>query len=116
MAPQKVKAASPPAWYEPALDAPNVSEKNLAATRLLTVWENNKRGKTKLRAGSAEPEASRSTFYPLFMSGVVAGLVPPSPTSSTPSSAITGCRPFISIPTPSFSCQSSPSTMRHTSG
>ena len=76
MAPRKVKAASPPAWYEPALDAPNVSENNLAVTCLLTVGESNERGKTELRAGSAEPEASRSTFYPFFMSSVVAGLVP----------------------------------------
>ena len=116
MAPRKVKAASPPAWYEPALDAPNVSEKNLAATRLLTAGESNERGKTELRAGSAEPEASKSSFYPFFMSSIVAGLVPPSPTSSMPSSAITGCRPFISIPTPFFSCRSLPSTVRRMSG
>ena len=77
MVPRKVKASSSPAWYEPALDAPNVSEKNLAATRLLTAGENNEKGKTELRAGSAEPEASKSTFYPFFMSSVVAGLVPP---------------------------------------
>ena len=112
MAPRKVKAASPPAWYEPALDAPNVSEKNLAATRLLIVGESNEKGKTKLWAGSAEPEAQGSTFYPFFMSSIVAGLVPPSPTSFTSSSAITGCRPFISIPTPFFSCRSLPSTVR----
>ena len=30
-----------------------------------------------LRAGSAEPEPSGSTFYPFFMNSVVAGLVPP---------------------------------------
>ena len=57
MAPRKAKAVSPPAWYEPALDAPNVSEKNLATTRLLTAGENNENGKTELRAGSAEPKA-----------------------------------------------------------
>ena len=116
MAPRKVKATSSPGWYEPALDAPNVSEKNLAAMRLLTAGENIEKGKTELRAGSAEPEASKSTFYPFFMSSVVAGLVPPSLTSSTPSSSITGCRPSISIPTPFFSCRSLPSTMRRMSG
>ena len=77
MAPRRVKPASSPAWYEPALDAPNVSEKNLVATRLLTVGENNEKGKTELRAGSAVPEASKSSFYPFFMSSIVAGLVPP---------------------------------------
>ena len=77
MASSKAKAALSPAWYETALSAPNVSEKNLAATRLLTTGENNKKGKTELRAGSVEPEASNSTFYPFFMSSVVAGLVRP---------------------------------------
>ena len=56
---------------------PNVSENNLVATRLLTAGENNKKGKTELQAGSAEPEAKGSTFYPFFMNAVVAGLVPP---------------------------------------
>ena len=77
MVPRKVKASSSPAWYELALDAPSVSEKTLAVTHLLTVGENNGNGKTELRAGSAEPEASRSTFYPFFMSSVIAWLVPP---------------------------------------
>ena len=77
MVPRKPKVDSPPAWYEPALEAPNVSAKNLAATRLLTVGENNEKGKTELRAGSAVPEASKSSFYPFFMSSIVTGLVPP---------------------------------------
>ena len=77
MAPRRVKPASSPAWYELALDAPNVSEKNLAATRLLTAGESNKKGKTGLRAGSDVPEPEGSTFYPFFMSSIVAGLVPP---------------------------------------
>ena len=77
MVPRKPKVVLPPAWYEPALDAPNVSEKNLAATRLLTAGENNEKEKTELRAGSAEPEASNNTFYPFFMSSIVAKLVPP---------------------------------------
>ncbi|XP_037480511.1 equilibrative nucleotide transporter 3-like [Triticum dicoccoides] len=59
------------------IHALNVSENNLAATRLLTAGENNEKGKTELRAGSDVPEASKSSFYPFFMSTVVAGLVPP---------------------------------------
>ena len=66
MAPHKVKVDAQPAWYEPALDAPNVSEKNLA-----------EKGDTELRVGSAEPEARGSTFYPFFMNAIIAGLVPP---------------------------------------
>ena len=34
-------------------------------------------GETVLRLGSARPEDKGSTFYPLFMSAVIAGLVPP---------------------------------------
>ena len=33
--------------------------------------------KTALQVGSTEPEASGNTFYPFFMSSVVARLVPP---------------------------------------
>lgn len=62
MAPRKAKAVSPPAWYELVLDAPNVLEKNLAATQLLTAGEDNEKGKTELRVGSAMPEASESTY------------------------------------------------------
>ena len=76
MAPKKARATPPPSWYEPALDAPSVSEKNLAAVRLMTAEGDEKR-KTVLRVGSADPEASGSTFYPSFMSWIVAGLVPP---------------------------------------
>ena len=73
----KVKTSSAPAWYEPALEAPTVTEKSLASVRLLTVGESNERGKTELRAGSAVPEPAGSTFFPFFMTSVVAGLVPP---------------------------------------
>ena len=76
MAPRKVKPSSSPAWYEPALDAPNVSEKNLAATCLLTAGESSERGKTELRVASDVPEPEGSTFFPLFTSSIVAGLVP----------------------------------------
>ena len=64
------------AWYSPALDSPNLSEKNLALTRLMTVAQGSK-GATVLKAGSDQPEGKGSTFYPLFVSAIVAGLVPP---------------------------------------
>ena len=76
MAPKKARATPPPSWYEPALDVSSVSEKNLAAVLLMTAEGDEKR-KTVLRAGSAEPEASGSTFYPFFLRSIVAGLVPP---------------------------------------
>ena len=77
MAPRKVKVDAHPAWYSPALDAPNMSEKNLVATRLMTAVDGSDMGETGLRADSAEPEAKGSTFYPFFMNTVIAGLVPP---------------------------------------
>ena len=48
MAPRKAVTDALPAWYSPALDAPNMSEKNLAATRLMTMVEGNNMGETKL--------------------------------------------------------------------
>ena len=64
MAPRKVKPSTSLAWYEPALDVPNVSEKSLAATRLLTAAESNERGKTELRVASDVPEPEGSAFSP----------------------------------------------------
>ena len=55
MAPRKVKTSSAPPWYEPALEAPTVTEKSLASVRLLTAGEGNEWGKTKLRLASDEP-------------------------------------------------------------
>ena len=74
MAPRK---SSTEAWYLPALDSPNLSEKNLALTRLMTVAQGSKGGGTVLKAGSDQPESRGSTFYLLFVSAIVAGLVPP---------------------------------------
>ena len=116
MASGKAEAALPPAWYESALKAPSVSEKNLAATLLMMAEGSNEKGKTALWAASTELEDSGSTFYPFFMSSVIAGLVPPPPLSSPPSLATTSCMLFIFIPTPSSSCRSSPSIARHTWG
>lgn len=77
MAPRKVKSSSAPAWYEPALDAPNITEKSLAAMRFLTAGESNERGKTELRLACNASEPEGSTFFPFFTSSIVAGLVPP---------------------------------------
>ena len=64
------------AWYSSALDSPNVSEAGLAQLRrMATAWGVN--GEKVFKAGSATPEGQRSTFYPLFVSAIVAGLVPP---------------------------------------
>ena len=64
------------AWYSPALDPPNVSEKNLARTRQMMAAQGND-GAAALKVGSALPEDKGSTFYPLFVSAIAAGLVPP---------------------------------------
>ena len=77
MAPCKVKSSSVPAWYEPALEAPNIMEKSLASTRLLTAGDSNEWGKTELRLASDVPEPEGSTFFPLFTSSIASGLVPP---------------------------------------
>ena len=75
MAPRKTPTE---AWYLPALDPPNMSENNLALTRLMTVAQGNE-GAPVLKAGSDQPEGKGSTFYPLFVSAIIAGLVPPFP-------------------------------------
>ena len=67
----------PPPRFPLPLDAPNMSEKNLAATRLMTAVEGSEMGETKLWASSAEPEAKGSTFYPFFMNAIIVDHVPP---------------------------------------
>ena len=42
----------------------------------MTVAQGSK-GATVLKAGSDQPESRGSTFYPLFVSAIAAGLVPP---------------------------------------
>ena len=76
MAPRKTPPGAPLVWYSPALDPPNMSENNFALTRLMTVALGNE-GATVLKAGSDQPEGKGSTFYPLFVSAIIAGLVPP---------------------------------------
>ena len=73
MAPRQSPAV---AWYSSALDPPNVLEASLARLRrMATTWGIN-RAKA-FKAGSATPEGQGSTFYPLFVSAIAAGLVPP---------------------------------------
>ena len=59
MAPRKSPAD---AWYSPALDPPNLSKKNLALVRLMTVAQGSE-GATVLKVGSDQPEGKGSTFY-----------------------------------------------------
>ena len=66
MEPCKVKTSSAPAWYEPALEAPTITEKSLASVHLLIVGESDEWGKTELRLASDEPEPEGSTFFPFF--------------------------------------------------
>ena len=77
MVPRKVKSSSTLAWYEPALEAPTVTEKSLAFARLLTAGESNEWGTTELRLASDVPESEGSTFFPFFSSSIATGLVPP---------------------------------------
>ena len=54
-----------------------MTEKNLALTRQMAAAQGNEMGETALRAGPAQWEAKGSTFYPFFMSAVIARMVPP---------------------------------------
>ena len=73
MAPRQDPAG---AWHSFALDSPNVSEASLARVRQLAAAQGVDGAKV-FKAGSALPEGRGSTFYPLFVSAIVAGLVPP---------------------------------------
>ena len=64
------------AWYSSALDSPNVSEASLARVRRMAAVQGID-GEKVFKAGSALPEGQGSTFYPLFVSAIAAGLVPP---------------------------------------
>ena len=53
-----------------------MSEAGLARLcRMATAWGID--GEKVFKDGSTTPEGQRSTFYPLFVSAIVAGLVPP---------------------------------------
>src|SRR3954464_4006160 len=64
------------AWFSPALDSPNVSEASLARLRRMAVAQGID-GAQVFKVGSATPEGRGSTFYPLFVSSITVGLVPP---------------------------------------
>ena len=116
MAPRKTAPRAPLAWYSLALDPPNMSEKNLALALLMTVVQGSEAGKTMLRPGSAQPEGKGSTFYPFFMSAIIADLVSPFSEFFLLFFANTICTLCISTPTLSFSWRFSPTTVRHMSG
>ena len=73
MAPRQAPAG---AWYSSALDPPNVSEASLAQVHQMAAGQGIDGAKV-FKAGSALPEGQGSTFYPLFVSTITAGLVPP---------------------------------------
>ena len=73
MAPRQAPAG---AWYSPALDSPNVSEASLARVRQMAAAQGID-GTKAFKAGSTIPEVRGSTFYPLFVSAIIAGLMPP---------------------------------------
>ena len=73
MAPRQSPAE---AWYSPALDLPNVSKAGLARLRRMAAAQGIN-GAQVFKAGSTTPEGRGSTFYPLFVSSIAAGLVPP---------------------------------------
>ena len=75
MAPRQAPAG---AWYSSALDSPNVSEASLARVRQMAATHGVDGAKV-FKADFALPEGQGSTFYPLFVSAIVAGLVPPFP-------------------------------------
>src|SRR3954468_17979984 len=64
------------AWFSPALDSPNVSEASLTRLRRMAAAQGID-GAQVFKDGSATPEGRGSTFYPLFVSSIAAGLVPP---------------------------------------
>ena len=114
MAPRKVKTSSAPAWYQPALEAPTVTEKSLASVRLLTAGESNEWGETELRLASDVPEPEESTFFPFFTSNIVTGLVPPLFDFFYEVLDHYGLQALHLHPTLSSSCPSSPTTVRRT--
>src|SRR3954465_8154192 len=73
MAPRQPPAE---AWFAPVVDSPNVSEASLAQLRRMAAARGID-GAQVFKVGSATPEGRGSTFYPLFVSSIAAGLVPP---------------------------------------
>src|SRR3954470_11503758 len=73
MAPRQSPAE---AWFSPALDSPNVLEASLARLHRMAAAQGIN-GAQVFKVGPATPEGRGSTFYPLFVSSITAGLVPP---------------------------------------
>ena len=73
-------------------------------------------GAVVFKAGSALPEGQKSTFYPLFVSAIAAGMVPPFSEFFSLSSAITTCKLCTSTPTLLFFWRSLPTIARLTLG
>src|SRR4051812_21360047 len=73
MAPRQSPAE---AWYSPTLVSPSMSEAGFAQLRRIAAAHGID-GAQVFKAGSTTPEGRGSTFYPLFVSAIAAGLVPP---------------------------------------
>src|SRR3954470_3697299 len=73
MAPRQSPAE---AWFSPALDSPNVLEASLARLHHMAAAQGID-GAQVFKVGSSTPEGRGSTFYPLFVSSIIGGLVPP---------------------------------------
>src|SRR3954465_5849175 len=73
MAPRQPPAE---AWFAPVVDSPNVSEASLAQLRRMAAARGID-GAQVFKVGSATPVGRGSTFYPLFVSSITTGLVPP---------------------------------------
>src|SRR4051812_44921541 len=73
MAPRQSPAE---AWYSPTLVSPSMSEAGFAQLRRIAAAHGID-GAQVFKAGSTTPEGRGSTFYPLFVSSITAGLVPP---------------------------------------
>ena len=112
MAPRQLPAA---AWYSSALDSPNVSEASLAGVHQLAAAQGVDGAKV-FKAGFALLEGQGSTYYPLFVSAIVAGLVPPFLSSSSLSSTTITFKLCTSIPTLFFSWRFLLTTVRLMSG
>src|SRR3954462_803906 len=73
MAPRRAPAE---AWFSPALGSPNLQEGSLAQLHWMAAAQGID-GAQMFKVGSATPKGQGSTFYPLFVSSIAVGLVPP---------------------------------------
>ena len=92
-----------------------MSEAGLARVRQMAAAQGIDGAKV-FKADSALPEGQGSSFYPFFVSAIVAGLMPPFLSSSSLSSAIIIFKLCTSTPTLSSFWQSLPTIARLTWG